>query len=74
VEGGEIESFEIGGYPAAAADISGTSGDTPFSGAMAIALVEERIVYGIALAPPDQWASYRSTFVNMVNSLSFFEP
>lgn len=74
VEGGVVESFEIAGYPAAAAAISGTSDDTPFKGAMAIVLVEERIVYGIALAPPDQSTDYHFTFVSMVNSLSFFEP
>lgn len=74
VEGGVVESFEIAGYPAAAAAISGTSDDTPFKGAMAIVLVEERIVYSIALAPPGQWAGYHFTFVSMVNSLSFFEP
>ncbi len=74
VEGDEIESFNNAGYPAAAADISGTASGASFEGAMVIVLVDERIVYAIALSPPDQWAGYRSTFVDMINSLTFFEP
>ena len=73
-EGEEIETFKIEGYPAAASDVSGTYDDTPFGGAMAVVLVEERLLYGIAVAPPDQWEAFRPTFVHMVKSLSFFEP
>jgi tetratricopeptide (TPR) repeat protein len=70
----EVETFEIGRYPAAAADISGTYEGTPYGGALAIILVEERAIGATALAPPDQWDGFRPTFVNMVNSLAFFEP
>jgi hypothetical protein len=73
-EGKDMETFEIAGYPAAASDISGIDDDTPFEGGIAVVLVEERLLYGVALAPPDQWGDFRSTFVNMVNSLSFFGP
>ena len=73
MEGEEIETFEIAGYPAAASDISGTYDDTPFEGAIAVVLVEERLVYGVALGPSAQWGDIRPTFVDMVNSLSFFE-
>ena len=73
-EGEEIETFEIAGYPAAASDVSGTDDNTPFEGAIAVVLMEERLLYGVALAPPDQWETFRPTFVGMVNSLSFFEP
>jgi len=41
---------------------------------MAVVLVEEKLLYGAVLAPPDQWEAFRPTFVDMVNSLSFFEP
>lgn len=70
----EVETFEIGGYPAAAADVSGTYEGTPYSGALAIILVDERAIGATALAPPDQWDGFRPTFVHMVNSLAFFEP
>ena len=70
-EGKDMETFAIAGYPAAASDISGTDDDTPYEGGIAVVLVEGRLLYGVALAPPDQWATFRSTFVNMVNSLSF---
>jgi tetratricopeptide (TPR) repeat protein len=74
VEGDEMESFNLAGSPAAAADISGAASGVSFEGAMVIILVEERIVYAIALSPPDQWEDFRSLFVDMVNSLTFFEP
>jgi tetratricopeptide (TPR) repeat protein len=70
-EGDEIQTFEIAGYPAAASDISGADDDTPFEGAIAVVLVEDRVLYGLALAPPDQWEASRSTFVSMINNLSF---
>jgi tetratricopeptide (TPR) repeat protein len=73
-KGEEIETFEIAGYPAAASDVSGTDDSTPFEGGIAVVLAEESLLYGVALAPPDQWVTFRPTFVDMVNSLSFFEP
>jgi hypothetical protein len=41
---------------------------------MLIILVEERMFLIEAIAPPDQWEDFRPTFVDMVNSLTFFEP
>ena len=74
METGEIETGQVAGYPAALTDISGTFEDAPHKGGLVVYLVEERVVYGVALAPPDQWEAFRPTFVTMVNSLSFFEP
>jgi tetratricopeptide (TPR) repeat protein len=74
METGEIETGQVAGYPAALTDISGTFEDVPHKGGLVVYLVEERVVYGVALAPPDQWEAFRRTFVTMVNSLSFFEP
>ncbi len=74
METDEIETGQVAGYPAALADISGTFEDVPHKGGLVVYLVEERVVYGVALAPPDRWEAFRPTFVTMVNSLSFFEP
>jgi tetratricopeptide (TPR) repeat protein len=74
METGEIETGQVAGYPAALTDISGTLEDMPHKGGLVVYLVEERVVYGVALAPPDQWEAFRPTFVTMVNSLSFFKP
>jgi Flp pilus assembly protein TadD len=69
-----IESLQIADYPAAVADTSGVVLDSPYSGNMLIILVEERMFLIEAIAPPDQWEDFRPTFVDMVNSLTFFEP
>jgi tetratricopeptide (TPR) repeat protein len=71
---GEVETGKVADYPAALTAISGTFEGVSYQGGLAVVLVEERVVYGVALAPPDQWESFRPTFVTMVNSLSFFEP
>jgi len=73
-EMGEIETGTIDSYPAALTEMSGTQEGTPYRGAIAVVLVEERAVYGVALAPPDQWDAFRPTFIAMINSLLFFEP
>jgi hypothetical protein len=73
-EMGEIETAKIASYPAALTGISGTFEGVSYQGGLAVALVEERAVYGVALAPPDQWEVFRPTFVTMLNSLSFVEP
>jgi len=70
----EMEGLQIAGYPAAVAATSGTVMDSPYSGNMLMILVEERIFLIEAIAPPDQWGDFRPTFVDMVNSLTFFEP
>jgi len=71
---GEMEGVEILGYPAAVAATSGALQDTPYEGDMIIILVEERLFLAEALAPPDQWDDFRPMFVDMIHSLSFFEP
>jgi len=73
-ETGEIQSAEIGGYPAAFAATSGTLEGSDYRGELMIILVEERLFLAEALAPPDEWEAFGSTFVDMVNSLSFFKP
>jgi hypothetical protein len=73
-EAGEIEIAEIASYPAAAADILGAYQGTPHTGGLAVVVVEERVVYGVALVPPDQWDAFRPIFIAMVNSLAFVEP
>jgi len=73
-EMGEVETGKLAGYPAALTSISGTFQGVSYQGDLLVALVEERAVYGVALAPPDQWEAFRPTFVDMLNSLSFFEP
>jgi tetratricopeptide (TPR) repeat protein len=69
-----MDSLQIAGYPAAVAATSGTVQDSPYSGNMIMILVEERIFLIEAIAPPEQWDDFRPTFVDMVNSLTFFEP
>lgn len=73
-EMGEMESVEIVGYPAAVGGTSGTLQGTPYEGDLIIILVGERIFLAEGLAPPDQWADFRPAFVDMIKSLSFFEP
>ncbi|HEY71936.1 MAG: hypothetical protein B6I35_05605 [Anaerolineaceae bacterium 4572_32.2] len=70
----EMEGLQIAGYSAAVAATSGTVMDSPFRGNMIMILVEERIFLAEAIAPPDQWDAFRPTFVDMINSLSFFQP
>jgi len=70
----EMESVQIAGYPAAVAATSGTVMNSLYKGNMLIILVDERVVLVEGIAPPDQWDVYRPTFVDMVNSLTFFEP
>ncbi len=73
-EPGEVETGQIAGYQAALTSISGTMGDTSYGGGLAIVLVEERGILATGLALPDQWDDFRPTFIDMLNSLSFFEP
>jgi tetratricopeptide (TPR) repeat protein len=70
----DTERVEIAGYPAAVAATSGSLEGSAYRGDLIIILVEERFFLAEALAPPDQWQTFRPTFVDMVNSLSFFPP
>jgi hypothetical protein len=54
--------------------MSGSVQDVPYLGDLVIVLVDERAVVGMAFAPPDEWETLRPTFLDMVNSLFFFEP
>jgi hypothetical protein len=36
--------------------------------------VEERFFLVEGLSPPDQWEDFQPIFVDMVNSLTFFDP
>ena len=74
VEVDRMQSLQIAGYPAAVANTAGTVLDSPYSGNMIIILVEERFFLIEAIAPPDQWQGFGPTFVDMLNSLAFFEP
>jgi tetratricopeptide (TPR) repeat protein len=73
-ETGEVSSAKIVGYPAAFAATSGTFEDSAYRGDLIIILVEERFFLAEALAPTEQCDDVRPTVVEMVNSLSFFEP
>jgi len=46
----------------------------PYEGGMAAVLVEDRCIYGVAIIPVGQWETFSPIFVDMLNSLSFFEP
>ncbi len=70
----KMENVQIAGYPAAVALTSGTVMNSPYKGNMIIILAGERFFLAEGIAPPDQWDSFRPTFVNMINSLAFFEP
>ncbi|MGC9336025.1 MAG: hypothetical protein ACP5JJ_17920 [Anaerolineae bacterium] len=73
-ETGETASLQIASYPAAAATTTGTLEGSPYHGELVVILVDERLFFIEALAPPDQWNDARPIFVDIVNSLSFFEP
>ncbi|MCP4535583.1 MAG: tetratricopeptide repeat protein [Chloroflexi bacterium] len=68
---GEIESGMIGGYPAVLTDILGDFDETPYRGGLSIIIVEDSVLGVTAMASPEQWDAFRSTFLTMVNSLSF---
>jgi tetratricopeptide (TPR) repeat protein len=74
LEMGQVETGKIANYPAALTSLTGTSKGVSYQGGLAVALVEGKAIYGLALAPPDQWEAFRPTYINMVNSLSFSPP
>ena len=73
-ETSEIETGQVAGYPAVLTDISGDLDGVLYEGGLAAALVEDRCIYGVAMSPPDQWDDFEPIFINMLNSLLFFEP
>ena len=68
----QIESRQILGYPAAVAATTGTLEGSPYEGELIVILVEDTFFLAEGLAPPDQWADARPTFVDVINSLTFF--
>ena len=73
-ETGEIQAGEVDGHPAALAEISGIYEETRYRGALAIVIVEDRVVGASTMALPDQWEAFRPTFIAMLNSLHFIDP
>jgi hypothetical protein len=73
-EAGEIETGEIDGYPAALTDISGSYKGSPYEGSLAIVVVEDWAVQVTGMGPSGQWDDFHPIFVDMLNSLLFFEP
>ncbi|MCP4539369.1 MAG: tetratricopeptide repeat protein [Chloroflexi bacterium] len=69
----EIESAQIVGYPGVVAATAGTVADSPYKGNMIMIMVGEQLFLAEAIALPDQWDAFRPTFVEMINSLAFFE-
>ena len=73
-EVGATQTATIDGYPSALVEISGDLDDASFEGALAIIVVDDRLIVVVGLALPDQWDAFFSTFLDMINSLTFFEP
>jgi tetratricopeptide (TPR) repeat protein len=71
---GPAETGTISDYPAALVPMTGSAQNVPYLGDLVVVLVDERIVTCVAFAPPDQWEDLRPIFLDMLNSLSFFEP
>jgi tetratricopeptide (TPR) repeat protein len=75
--GAEIDSTQtatLDGYPSSMSEISGDFDGASFKGALAVVIVDERIIGVFGLALPDQWDAFFPTYLDMINSLSFFEP
>ena len=70
----DVGNVQIGGYPAAVAATSGTLQGSSYYGDMIVIVADERLFLAEALAPPAQWDDFRPTFVDIVGSLTFFEP
>jgi hypothetical protein len=71
---GNIETGEIGGYPAAYGNISGLYEDIPYTGGLVIVQLDNRLITVFALADPDLWSTVRPIFSDMLDSMTFFEP
>jgi len=71
---GQVEKAIVGGYPSALAEVSGSLKDSPYEGALVVFMVDDRIIYSLAMCPPGQWKAFRPTFISVVNSFTFFEP
>jgi tetratricopeptide (TPR) repeat protein len=75
--GAEIDTTQtatLDGYPSAMSEISGDFDGVSFKGALAVIVVDDRVIGVFGLALPDQWDTFFPTYLDMINSLSFFEP
>lgn len=77
---GEIEEFEVDGYPAAAAEVTNLDlyGDLeePMNGYLVAVMLkdQDRFVMFVGAATPERWEEVRPTFKAITKSLTFFEP
>jgi tetratricopeptide (TPR) repeat protein len=74
--GAEIDATQtatLDGYPSTLGEISGDANGVSFRGALVVVVVDERVIIVFGLALPDQWDAFFPTYLDMVNSLSFFE-
>ncbi len=75
--GAEIDATQtatLDDYPSTLGEISGDIDGLSFKGALVVVVVDERVIIAFGLALPDQWDAFFSTYLDMINSLSFFEP
>jgi len=70
----ESGTGELGGYPAALGATSGVLRGATYDGNLAIVVTEDRLFLAEALALPEQWSDFHTTFGEMLKSLSFFTP
>ena len=73
-ETGEIETGSLGSYPAALMQVLGDFDGTSYYGVLGVIVVEGRVIAATAMAQPEEWEAFGSTFMTMFNNLSFFEP
>ena len=70
----KVDTGKTDGNPNAYANLSGEYKGVPYRGGLAVILVNERVVAAYGLAAPDQWETIRPVFIDLLNSLTFFEP
>ncbi len=71
---GGIETGQIGGYPAAYANISGVYKGASYQGGLVAVLTPDRLIGAYVMAPPKLWSDVRPIFSDMLESAAFFEP
>lgn len=73
-QAGEMETFQVAGYPAGMVEMSGTMEGMPFRGGLAFVLVEDWGFAFTGVAPPDQWDDVAPLFEGMVRTFSLPRP
>ena len=71
---GAVELGAVDGRPAAYVNMTGELTGMPYTGALAIIQVDDRLVGAYALAAPEQWGEVRPLFSDMLDSMTFFAP